>query len=172
MTSYKDIILRHEKEINRLHKEIYDCLKNREKSPSHREMWQRAAANYRNYRSGVNDWLDEVMKNDLCNWSDGRDFVFQYLEIDPIYFRSGYVKEALIRKIKSCKLTKNEAEILRGLILRRIKAGARREFRKFCQMIPLVQNQTFADEIKKLTTAKDRDVSHRATFAMHYLTDI
>ena len=92
------------------------------------------------------------------------------MEIDPIYNNSGYAKEMMVQKIKKCELTKKEAQILRMLIIERIRSVAWREFRRFCQLIPRIQNKAFIDEITTYAESKDDSVSRRTTFAMQYLS--
>ena len=75
-----------------------------------RDTWIRAAADFRNYRSNIDNWLDIIEKNNLSNWIEARDFTFQYLELDPIYSRSGYTKEILVRKIKGLEFTDEETQ--------------------------------------------------------------
>ena len=170
MPNYKDSILRHEKEVNRLHGAIHETVKHRDKSPSLREKWIRAANEYRSYHSSIDDWLEQVRNSDIANWADARDFIFQYLQIDPIYNNSGYAKEMIVQKIKKCELSEQEKQILRTLIIGRIRSVAWRDFRRFCQLIPRIHNKAFVDEISVYAESKDKSVSRRATFAMKYIT--
>ena len=169
MAKYIDIVRRHEKEVNRLHAQLHETVKDRDKSQSHRDKWIKAAKEFREFRSSVNDWLKDIEKSELYDWKDGRDFTFQYLSADPIYFHSGYAKEMLVKKLKKCDFTKSESEVLRGLIINRVQSGGQREFKKFCQLIPKFQNKSFADEISLLASAKDKSVSSRAKIATRYL---
>lgn len=171
MANYRDGILRHEKEINRLNDAIHETVQLREKSQSHREKWIRAAAEFRNHHSSIDDWVEDIEQNEIFDWENAREFTFQYFEIDPIYFGSGYVKEKMVQKVKKCELTSKEAEIIRTLIIRRIQAGAMREFRRFCQLIPRVQNDAFYDEVEALANVNDKAVLNRARFALQYFDD-
>lgn len=108
MPDYRDSILRHEKEVNRLHGAIHETVKHREKSPSLLEKWIRAADEYRSHRSSIDDWLEHIRTSDISNWADAREFIFQYLEIDPVYNNSGYAKEMMVQKIKKCDLSEKE----------------------------------------------------------------
>ena len=169
MSDYRDSILHHEKEVNRLHGAIYEALEHRHKSPTLREKWIRAAHKYRNYHSSVDDWLEHIKKTDIENWADARKFIFQYLEIDPVYNNSGYAKEMMVQKIKKCTLSEPEKQILRSLIIGRIQTVAWRDFKRFCQLIPRIQNQAFIDKINLYAQAKDSSVARRAMFAKQYI---
>jgi len=170
MADYRDSILRHEKEVNRLHGAVHETVKHRDKSPSLHEKWIRAANEYRNYHSSIDDWLGQIRTSDIADWQDARDFVFQFLEIDPIYKESGYAKELMVQKIKKCELSEKEKQVIRTLIIGRIRSVAWRDFRRFCQLIPRIQNQNFVDEIRVYAQSKDTSVSRRAIFAMQYIS--
>ena len=170
MSDYRDSILSHEKQVNLLHGAIHRAVKHRDKSPLLREKWIRAATEYRSHHSSVDDWLEHIRTSDIANWADARDFIFQYLEIDPIYNNSGYAKEMMVQKIKKCDLSEKEKQILRSLIIGRIRSVAWRDFRRFCQLIPRIQNQAFVDEISGYAESKDTSASRRAMFAMRYIS--
>ena len=170
MVDYRDSILRHEKEVNRLHGAMHEAVNHRDKSPSLREKWIRAANEYRSHHSSIDDWLEQIRTADIANWADARDFIFQYLEIDPVYNNSGYAKELMVQKIKKCNLSEKEKQVLRSLIIGRIRSVAWRDFRRFCQLIPRIQNQAFVDEISVYAQSKDTSVSRRAIFAMQYIS--
>lgn len=67
---------------------------------------------------------------------DARAFAFDYFAVDPMHFGSGYAKEWLLRKVKRCEFTEAEANILRQLIVNRVRNGAMRDFKKICGLIP------------------------------------
>ena len=168
MAKYKDVITRHEKELNRLHLELKTKAKLRNNCTSSKEAWHRAASDFHNFRTSVNDWLERIENEKVCDWADAREFIFQYFAVDPVYFRSGYAKEMLIKKIKPCDINKQEAQTLRQLIIKRIKTKALRDFRKFCQLIPRIRTKEFHSEIEALSQVTDRYVAKRANFALKY----
>lgn len=171
MGSYRDSILRHEKEMNRIKAAIHETVKHRDKPQPHRDMWLKATAEYHNYRTSIDDWMRDISQSEIFDWEDARDFTFQYLSVDPVYHGSGYAKEMLVKKLKKCEFSLKEAEVLRILIIRRIQSGGQREFKKFCQLIPKIQTRAFCDEVTDLANAKDASVSSRGKIALRYLND-
>lgn len=169
MANYLDRIRKHSDDVNRLHKAIHDTVKHRDKSESHRREWLKACSLFREHHSVINDWMQDIRREDIHDWQTARDFVFQYLTVDPIYFGSGYAKEMLIKKLKPCVFTKDEAQILRALITKRIRSGGKREFKSFCKLIPKFQDASFKEEVLILANAKDSNVSSRGKIAAQYL---
>ena len=152
-----------------LHQDLREAVKVRDQSPSRREAWRRAALNFNNYRSEVDDYLSKIQDADIDGWQEGREFVFCYFAVDPIYFRSGHTKEWLIRKVKALDFDESEKAVIRDLIIGRVHKGAMREFKHFCRLIPRIQTKNFSDSLHQLSNTKDRAVSCRAKFALRYL---
>jgi hypothetical protein len=57
-----------------------------------------------------------------------REFMFDYVEVDPQFHRSGYLMERVLRRIKKLSLTPEEAAKLQLLLLNRIRVKALRNF--------------------------------------------
>jgi hypothetical protein len=76
-----------------------------------------------------------------------------YLEVDPYYFRSGYLKGRLVRYLKNCPRTEEDNRRLRGIIWNRTGGPSRAEFREYCRLATLVSTPSFrADVVRKSKT--------------------
>ena len=169
MAKYISLIRRHEAEMKKLHQAVREAFESSQQSTTLREEWQRAATRFRMYRSEVDNRLDEIETEGHFNWEDGREFVFDYFRVDPMYFRSGYVKEMLLKYMMRLELTENEAEAIRELVVRRIEEGGKREFRKLCRLIPRIQTPKFKLELATLLDDQNPRVVRRAEIANEYL---
>jgi hypothetical protein len=92
-----------------------------------------------------------------------------YLEADPIYHRSGYLKVDVIRQLKHVVLRQEQVARLRSVVLARILGTTRREFRAYCHLAVLVQDAAFAQEIQALATHTDPRVVRHATWVLQAL---
>jgi hypothetical protein len=169
MANFKSQIAHHRDKLNELHERIHSTFKVRERSESHRHRWEDACADFHNFRSEIDSYIDDVSAERLSEDKRIRQFVFDYLSVDPIYFRSGYQKENLLKLLKSLNLSDGEKDILRQTILRRVRNGALREFRRFCQLIPKIENDAFVDELRNEAKSTDAQIQRRATFALEYV---
>ncbi len=113
--------------------------------------------------------MDKVSHTTVAEDEQTRRFVFDFLSVDPVYFRSGYEKERLLKVVKMLDLTEHEKAVLRQTIQRRIRNGALREFRRFCQLIPKIQSDDFTANLKTDAGSTDVNVRRRATFALAYI---
>ncbi len=171
MSDFKSQIARHRDKLNELHERIHTTSKVRDRSEAHKQTWEDACSEFHGFRSEIDNYFDEVSAETITEDNQIRQFVFDYLSVDPIYFRSGYEKENLLRLLKALDLTDEEKEVLRRTTLRRIRNGALREFRRFCQFIPKVQNDAFVGELRLEAKSSDVQVQRRAAFALEYVVD-
>ena len=170
MSGFRTEILAYEIESNRLRAAIYTAFKLRDRSRSHWETWSRACDRFHELLSPIDEWLRSCDTSDLASDPHIRLFIFEYLSADPYYFRSGYEKERLIRKIKKLDLTSPEKEIIRQLILSRIETRALREFRQICRMIPRIETKGFYEAVHIMFRSSDIDMQRRAKFALSYFS--
>lgn len=171
MADYKNRIVEHANEVNRLHSAIHETFEHRDKSPKHREEWKLACLQYRNHHTSIDDWIIDINRSEIFDWEDAREFTFQYLTVDPVYNNSGYTKQMLIKKLKKCEFTDVEAQVLRALIIKRIRSGGQGHLKMVCGLIPKIQNMAFNQEVLVLANAKDESVSLRGKIALRRLID-
>ncbi|MEM1151725.1 MAG: hypothetical protein AAGI03_14430 [Pseudomonadota bacterium] len=171
MSDFKSQIARHRDKLNEFHERIHSTFKVRNCSEAHKRRWEDACADFHGFRSEVDSCMDQVRVERLSEDKQIRQFVFDFLTVDPIYFRSGYEKENLIRLIKSLDLLDGEKDVLRQTILRRVRNGALREFRRFCQLIPKIENDAFVAKLRKEARSTDAQIQRRAAFALKYVAE-
>jgi hypothetical protein len=93
----------------------------------------------------------------------------EFLEVDPIFFRSGYIKEELIQNLKRADLTDAQKERLNGVILRLVELRDCREFRRYCQLATRTKSPKLETELKRLISSNDPSVIRRALWVLDAL---
>jgi hypothetical protein len=74
-----------------------------------------------------------------------------FLEVDPFFFRSGYIKEDLLEHLRWAPLDQDQKRRLQQVILARIRdPKTRREFRRYCRLAPFITEIEFEKEITRL----------------------
>ncbi|WP_336950656.1 hypothetical protein [Sphingobium aromaticivastans] len=93
--------------------------------------------------------------------------MLDFLEADPIFYRSGYMKEKLLTELKRRKLDRHEAERLRAIILNVVqKNNHRREFLRYCRAATNVDDERFRVDLKALEQSDDLHTSQRANWVL------
>ncbi len=169
MTDYKSQIARHRDALNALQERIHTTFRMRDQSEARKRAWEDACSEFQSFQSQIDTLLNNISGDTVANDKGIRSFVFDFLSVDPIYYRSGYEKERLLKLVKALELTGHEKAVLRETIQNRVRNGALREFRRFCQLIPKIQTDDFVIELQTSAGCGDEDVRRRAAFALKYV---
>ena len=93
--------------------------------------------------------------------------ILDFLEADPMFFRSGYMKEKLLRELKRRPLHPSEKVRLQEIILDVVKKNdRRREFLAYCRVAAAVADESFRQQLERLESRGDRDISLRANWVL------
>ena len=87
-----------------------------------------------------------------------------------MFFRSGYMKEQLLRALKQRESTEGGSRRLRSLILAMICKPARREFRRYCRTALRVDSLALRCALEQLKPSTERGIRRRATWMLDALT--
>ena len=93
---------------------------------------------------------------------DDVEWALTFLEADPWCFRSGYLKEQLLRHLPRLELTTEERDRLIAVLMRHIDAGDRREFRSTCRAARRLDGPDIRAAVRQRLLAGDRGVQRRA----------
>jgi len=92
--------------------------------------------------------------------------ILDFLEADPVFFRSGYMKETLLSALKKRSLERREIERLQTIILNIVQNADRREFRRYCRTAATIPDEHFKEELQALQHSGDSDVRRRASWVL------
>jgi hypothetical protein len=84
------------------------------------------------------------------------DPLIDFVEADPIFFRSGYVKEDLLTlfKRRADDLSKKQVRRLQGIILAAANRWATREFPYYVKLARRLADPEFADQLRTLRNSE------------------
>lgn len=93
--------------------------------------------------------------------------MLDYLEADPIIYRSGYMKAKLLIELKRRRLDSHEAQRLQLIILSHVQNQAyRREFFHYCRAAANVDSQQFRVALIILERSNVPSISQRANWVL------
>ena len=133
--------------------------------------WSKACIEFRHYQSLVEDQLDLIQKGHLVETEWLRHFAITYLEMDPMYFRSGYIKGMLLQKLKAVKFDNSETARLTAVLIDAIRNRGQREFRRYCRLAAVMQRPEVLEEAVRLSESPDGRVASRAKMMLRYIDD-
>ena len=96
----------------------------------------------------------------------GLDSAIGFLEADPIFFRSGYVKADLTRYAKRVPHDEDQRRRLEAVILSVVDRRDGREFRHYCRLARRIAGWHLRGELEARLKAGDPAVRRRARWAL------
>lgn len=85
-----------------------------------------------------------------------------FLEADPLYFRSGYAKEKMIRRLKHCTLTGGQKKRLAKLLINAVGQIKHREYREYARLARVVDLPGVTEAMQLYIQKDERIISERA----------
>lgn len=132
--------------------------------------WQNAVETWRTaidraYPPGFWDALEAVRRGERS----GLEAMIEFLEADPWFFRSGYIKAIVLSAIKRFAFEPDEAERLRRVVLDVVDRRDGREFRDYCRLARRIATPEFRSELEgraAWTPLSDPAVARRARWVL------
>jgi hypothetical protein len=124
------------KHLCELHSRMWELFRQKPHSEEHHA----ACAEFHNqyevlaFPGGLENAFEELSDND----QEAIETTICYLEADPWYFRSGYAKEKMIRRLKHCKLTSGQKKRLAHLLINAVQQIKHREYREYARLAKVV----------------------------------
>ncbi len=159
MRDFKHKIILEAEKINQLHKNIDKTLKNR---GTNRAPWEKACKEFHSYTSELNELVNRVYEESEPKDTDVIEFILSFLEVDPVFFRSGYIKEEMLKKIKRVELTEKQIYRLRNVLYSAVESRGFREFKGYCRLAPIVTNNQLNEWLSKKINSSEGAVKSRA----------
>lgn len=147
-------------ELNRLHKQVRNLSDLRWKSGKEEDIvrWEKAVGDWRAF-SGFGypgdkfylfeneDFLAELSSGE----SEVKKMAVKFLEFDPYYYRSGYIKAKLLVRLKNIKLSDTEAERLRQVVCNAIVSRQpKSEFKYYARLLKNIGTPEFFRRLQNL----------------------
>lgn len=165
--NYESLIVSESEKIRQLNKNIDITFLERDKGPKQRELWSRACAESRNYRSLLIDKIERIYKEKKYCDVELIEFSIRFLELDARFFRSGYIKEEILRKISRSNLKKRQLERLSSILIDAVRKRGGREFRRYCRLSTVIQNEELKREINELRKLRNTVGSRAKMMGMY-----
>lgn len=162
-------------ELNRLNQAVADSsdLRWRTRRPADIAAWEAAVKTWYDYSGCSTDDKFYVFESDrfltalASGEAEARKCALTFLEYDPYYFRSGYMKTKLLVRLKHLPLTGDEAARMRGIVCKAIlDRRPKCEFRYYARMLKTVGTPEFRRQIRMLTVPDIPYLKDRQTMCL------
>ncbi|MGJ8677021.1 MAG: hypothetical protein ACSHX0_05860 [Akkermansiaceae bacterium] len=153
-----------------LHRRMHVMSAIRNQSPKEHKEWEEAADAWHTHEHPVDRlWCEEFMADLRESVPYAVEEAIVYLEADPWYHRSGYLKERLIRGLKTAVL-KNSDRVRLWNVCWNVAAGKnRREFRNYCSLAAVVGDADLIELLKGVSEERNIAAKGKFGFMLNYL---
>ena len=166
----REVISEVERTENRLHQLIHTTFATRDQGPQAWKEWQEAAAAWRAQRYPTDKLWEEGFVADLrASDPSAIEEAILYLEVDPWYFRAGYLKERVIRRLKSANLKPRDRKRLWNVVWNVAAGKNRREFRDYCSLAAAVGDSDLIRQLEAVSPDQDAAAKGKFTYLLAYL---
>ena len=83
-----------------------------------------------------------------------------------MFFRSGYVKEELLRRLKNLRISQDQIQRVNEAILGVVDKKDCREFRRYCQLARKIGTPEFQRALRERLLSPDAGVRRRAQWVL------
>jgi hypothetical protein len=113
-------------------------------------------------------WPDKLKEIEVDD-GEWRENAVTFLEVNPRYFRSGYDKAQLLRRLKRADLNPKHKQRLLAVLLDVVGRPSGVEFRQYCQLAARLASKELASALSKLVKSEDEGVRRRASWMLEHV---
>jgi hypothetical protein len=148
-----ELIRHNAQKLRDLNEAVHATYQRRGEDAPQKEKWQDACRRFHSeydqlaFPGGISEEMRRLKDHD----PGAIESAVAFLEVDPFFFRSGYIKEDLLEHLRWAPLDQDQKRRLQQVILARIRdPKTRREFRRYCRLAPFITEIEFEKEITRL----------------------
>jgi hypothetical protein len=164
-----DLIRAEAETIENLHRRIHTTFPMRDKHKKGYDEWSQACKNFHSYQSRLLLFIKRIYNEPSYTDIELQEFVLTFLEIDPWFFRSGYHKEEMLRRIKRSPLKKAQQARLRAVLIDAARRRGSREYRRYCRLAVGLADEILVQELKQLAISTEKGQASRAKMMLQYI---
>lgn len=148
--------------LGELHAQVHRTFRRRDLDAESRLEWERAADAFRSYVSRMDRYIERASQKDRYSDKNLLEFVVCFLEVDPWFYRSGYLKEAFLTRLKRSDLDETTQARLRRVLLDSLHRRGSREFKYYCRLAAVLAEQDLVSALEEASGSSDVTVARRA----------
>jgi hypothetical protein len=95
-----------------------------------------------------------------------------FLEVDPLFHRSGYIKADLLRHLKRAQLSEDQKSRLRKVVIARVQGPDSREFRHYARIAPMITDESLRDALQVIRQSTDPVKARHAEWILQALDSV
>ncbi len=168
MADFRELIERDTREYSNLHRAVKESFKNR---LNNLPAWEEACEKFHAHQLKIDPYIDRVYDEELV-CQELQEFVITFLELDPMFFRSGYIKQVMLTKIKRAALCETQKERLRKVVVSAVDQRPYREYRYYCHLAVKILNKKLLHAIEVIAREGEGARKSRAKYMCKHIEHV
>jgi hypothetical protein len=155
--------------VNKAERLLHETFRERDTSREAFMRWRQAASDlHAALAAAYPPGFWEMMRRLPAGDADSVAAAVLFLEADPWFFRSGYLKERILRGLTGLYLSPSIAQRLQQVLVMVVQRRDRREFRRYCRLAGFVALHApdLIDDLMQLRASADPGVRRRAEWML------
>ena len=169
MKNYRQLITQEADKLNKLHKKVHETFRFRGEGEKGYRAWEEACKLFHEYKSPLDEYFEKACNCEKFDDKDLLEFVVQFLEVDPWFFRSGYLKEIFLTKIKRSNISVKTKTRLRNILMDAVNKRGAREYKYYCRLAVQVADENIIDFLKEAEKSDGARRKNRALLMLDYI---
>lgn len=148
-------------------------LPERGRSKEGEKAWREACAAWHAHRSVLDTfWRDEALVQLEAGDPAMLDLAIAYVEVDPYYFRSGYLKKRLFRRLKRLTLPDVQKKRIQQGVLGALRTHQGSGWKDFCLLASAFSDPEFVCSVVPFVADSDSHVARRAQLLLKHVNKV
>ena len=162
---FTELIAEEGAKLGELHAQVHRTFSRRDRDSKSHVEWERACYAFRSYVSPMDSYIERARRK--ARYSERLlEFVVCFLEVDPWFFGSGYLKENFLTRLKQSDLDEATKGRLRRVLLDAVDRRGTREFKRYCRLAAVIGDEDLVSALEKASENTDGAVASRAKFML------
>ena len=142
----------------------------RDASEQNMRAWQDACAAWHGYRSILDTfWRPEALQQLEQGDPELLELALGFVEANAFYFRSGYLKQRLFRRLRRMKLTETQRQRVLAGVLGALHSQRGEGWSDFCLLAAAFADAAFVAAVSEFVSHRDAHVARRARILLKHL---
>jgi hypothetical protein len=171
MEDFRTAIQEEGKTLRELHERVQRTFAKRTTSGKGQEDWNKACKAIHSYHSPLEEYFRSACEEPT--YIDKRliDFAISFLEADPYYFRSGYLKAIFLKHLKRSALAASHTKRLLNVLVDAAQRRGTREFKYYCRLATRLYDPELVRQLQLIAEGPDEIAASRAKLMLKYIAD-
>jgi len=166
---FRRLIIEESAKLQALHAQIHRTFALRDRDEKHWQEWKQACHGFHAYSSALDPYFKLACEESRYSKRDLIEFAICFLEVDPMFFRSGYLKQIVITRLKRSELREGDKSRLRGVVWDAINRRGTREFKYYCRLATMLVDDALVAQLEEARREAGSARSSRASMMLKHL---